>query len=109
MGLTDGYNEAAEMLRQAQHDCAEARSKFQLISPEISIIMRFNFFSRNSAPTVNHEGAAAFTLTPEVELYAAVATATLGDQFYETADTRLVRLRELVAKNNPVFVAQLAV
>jgi len=71
--------------------------------------MRFNFFSRNSAPTVNHEGAAAFTLTPEVELYAAVATAALGDQFYETADTRLVRLRELVAKNNPVFVAQLAV
>ena len=71
--------------------------------------MRFNFFSRNSAPTVNHEGAAAFTLTPQVELYAAVATAALSDQFYETADTRLQRLRELVAKNDPLFVAQLAV
>ena len=71
--------------------------------------MRFNSLSRNSAPTVTHEGAAAFMLTPEVELYAAVATAALGDQFYETADTRLVRLRELVAKNNPVLVAQLAV
>ena len=102
-------NGAGEMLQQAQHDRAEAHFKSQLPSPKIPTIMRFNFLSRNSAPTVNHEGAAAFTLTPEVELYAAVATATLGDQFYETADTRLVRLRELVAKNNPVFVAQLAV
>jgi 60 kDa SS-A/Ro ribonucleoprotein len=65
--------------------------------------MRFNFFSRNSAPTVNHEGAPAYILTPQVELYAAVATAALSDQFYETADTRLQRLRELVAKNDPVF------
>ena len=71
--------------------------------------MRFNFFSRNSAPTVNHEGAPAFTLTPQLELYAAVATAALSDQFYEHADTRLQRLRELVAKNEPRFVAQLAV
>ncbi|MBD2770035.1 TROVE domain-containing protein [Hymenobacter sp. BT664] len=72
--------------------------------------MRFNsFFSRKSAPTVNHEGAAAFTLTPQIELYAAVATAALSDQFYEKADTRLQRLRELVARNEPTFVAQLAV
>ncbi|HEX8656678.1 MAG TPA: TROVE domain-containing protein [Hymenobacter sp.] len=71
--------------------------------------MRFNFFSRNGADTVNHEGAAAFTLTPQVALYAAVATAALSDQFYEKADTRLQRLRELVAQNDPVFVAQLAV
>ncbi|GAA4371257.1 TROVE domain-containing protein [Hymenobacter saemangeumensis] len=72
--------------------------------------MRFNFFTRNSLPdTVNHEGAAAYTLTPQMELYAAVATAALGEQFYETADTRLQRLRALVAKNDPRFVAQLAV
>jgi hypothetical protein len=71
--------------------------------------MRFNFFSRNGADTLNHEGAAAFTLTPPVALYAAVATAALSDQFYEKADTRLQRLRELVAQNDPVFVAQLAV
>ncbi len=71
--------------------------------------MRFNFFSRNSAPTVNHEGAATFTLMPQMELYAAVATAALSDQFYEKANTRLARLRELVGKNEPLFVAQLAV
>jgi 60 kDa SS-A/Ro ribonucleoprotein len=72
--------------------------------------MRFNLTFRKAQPdTVNHEGAAAFTLTPQLELYAAVATAALSDQFYEQADTRLARLRELVARNDPTFVAQLAV
>ncbi|UOG73172.1 TROVE domain-containing protein [Hymenobacter tibetensis] len=72
--------------------------------------MRFNFTFRKAQPnTVNHEGAPAFTLTPQLELYAAVATAALSDQFYEKADTRLARLRELVARNDPTFVAQLAV
>ncbi|MDO7875789.1 TROVE domain-containing protein [Hymenobacter sp. ASUV-10] len=71
--------------------------------------MRFNFFSRNNAQTVNHAGAEAYVLTPQLELYAAVATASLNDQYYEKADTRLLRLRELIAKNNPQFVAQLAV
>jgi hypothetical protein len=73
--------------------------------------MRFNFNFRKAppAPVRNHEGAPAYVLTPALELYAAVATAALSDQFYEKADTRLVRLRELVAKNEPQFVARLAV
>jgi len=57
----------------------------------------------------NHENALAFALTPARELYAAVATAALSDQFYESADTRLVRLRALVARSDPQFVARLAV
>ncbi|MGY2132154.1 TROVE domain-containing protein [Hymenobacter sp. HD11105] len=71
--------------------------------------MRFNFTLRRNESVRNHEGAAAFALTPQLELYAAVATAALSDQFYETADTRLLRLRELVARNDPEFVARLAV
>jgi 60 kDa SS-A/Ro ribonucleoprotein len=72
--------------------------------------MRFNFkFRTAAAPVRNHEGAPANPLTPALELYAAVATAALSDQFYETANTRLTRLRELVAKNEPRFVAQLTV
>ena len=72
--------------------------------------MRFNLPFRKSQPdTVNHAGAAAFTLPPALELYAAVATTALADQFYETADTRRARLRELVAQCEPRFVAQLAV
>ncbi len=42
--------------------------------------MRFNFFSRTTAAlTTNHEGAPAFALTPQLALYAAVATAALSD------------------------------
>ena len=72
--------------------------------------MRFNFTLRpKAAPVRNHEGAPAYTLTPALELYAAVATAALSDQFYEAADTRLERLRGLIARNDPHLVARLAV
>ena len=71
--------------------------------------MKFNHHTKNTPLRVNHEGAAAYTLTPALELYAAVVTASLSDQFYEGADDRLVRIRALIAKNDPRFVAQLAV
>ncbi|WP_426491586.1 TROVE domain-containing protein [Hymenobacter sp. 102] len=71
--------------------------------------MRFNYTPVPAATAVNHAGAPAYVLTPALELYAAVATAGLQDQFYEKADTRLARLRHLVAHNDARFVAQLAV
>ncbi|MDU0372713.1 TROVE domain-containing protein [Hymenobacter endophyticus] len=70
--------------------------------------MRFNQLLPTT-PVLNHAGAPAYALTPALELYAAVATAGLSNQFYEKADTRLARLRVLVAQNEPLFVAQLAV
>ena len=69
--------------------------------------MKFNLM-RKVKTVVNHEGAKAFVLTPQLELYTAVATAALNDQFYEKADEKLNRLRELIAKNDPAFVAKLA-
>ncbi|HWB27116.1 MAG TPA: TROVE domain-containing protein [Chitinophagaceae bacterium] len=71
--------------------------------------MRFNFLRGTKNETLNYEGAKAFTLTPQLELYTAVATAALSDNFYENADARLKRLQELVAKNDAVFTAKLAV
>lgn len=77
--------------------------------------MRFNIFKTENKtvaaikPTVNHENAPAYTLTPEVELYTAVATAGLSDNFYEKAGNKLERIQSLIAKNNPEFVAKLAV
>jgi len=74
--------------------------------------MRFNFFQPKAslAPaTLNHEGALAFKLDARTELYAAVVTAALQDNFYEKADGRLDRIKELVAQNDPAFVAKLAV
>jgi hypothetical protein len=44
-----------------------------------------------------------------MELYTLVAVASLNDQFYENAEDKLNRLRQLIAKNDPVFVAKLAV
>lgn len=72
--------------------------------------MKFNFaFKSKAKETVNYEGAKAFVLTPQLELYTAVATAGLSDQLYEKQSDKLIRLRELIAKNDPAFVAKLAI
>ena len=57
----------------------------------------------------NHEGAQAWALSPELELYTAVVTASLSDTFYEKQDKRVERITELVGKVDPEFVAKLAV
>lgn len=71
--------------------------------------MKFNVFKRNANVVNNYEGAKAYQLTPEMELYSAVVTAGLSDTFYEKSDTRLARIQELMLKNNPEYVAKLAV
>ncbi len=74
--------------------------------------MKFNLFSRttHTAPQIsNHEGTPAYALSPEMELYTTVVTWSLNDSFYEKDETRLLRLRELIVKCNPVFVGKLAV
>jgi len=73
-------------------------------------MMKFNLkMGSKEKQTVNYEGEKAFVLTPQLELYTAVATAALSDQFYEKAVDKLQRLRELIAKNDAEFVAKLAV
>ncbi|MFT3703498.1 MAG: TROVE domain-containing protein [Agriterribacter sp.] len=72
--------------------------------------MKFNFKMGNKQnEVVNYEGEKGFSLTPQLELYTAVATAGLSDQFYEKATDKLQRLRALIAKNDEEFVAKLAV
>jgi len=71
--------------------------------------MRFNFLRGAQKETLNYEGAKAFTLTPQLELYTAVATAALNDNFYEKADTQLERIKQLIAKNDALFTAKLAI
>ncbi|MFC6998881.1 TROVE domain-containing protein [Rufibacter roseus] len=75
--------------------------------------MRFNFFKPKTkateADTLNYEGALAWKMDPKAELYAATVTASLQNTFYQTAGARLERLQELVAQNEPEFVAKLAV
>jgi hypothetical protein len=71
--------------------------------------MKFNLLSKLKNQTVNHEGAKAFTLSPEMELYTAVVTWSLNDSFYEKDEARLVRLQKLITACDPLFVGKLAV
>jgi len=59
--------------------------------------------------TVNLAGGAAFSMNPEMELVHAVLTTFLEDKYYEKGEDRVARIKSLIAKNDPVFVAQLAV
>jgi len=71
--------------------------------------MKFNLRrSKISTNTVNYEGAPAFVLTAPLELYAAVTTASLNDQYYADTNDRITRLRMLIAQNDPSFVAKLS-
>ncbi|MEL6131803.1 MAG: TROVE domain-containing protein [Bacteroidota bacterium] len=74
--------------------------------------MKFNQYTTRSKRTKNHEGADSFMLDVKQELYTAVVTTTLGGNFYEKADQRLVRIQGLIkkiAQTDPDFVAKLAV
>lgn len=71
--------------------------------------MKFNMFKKGASIVKNYEGAKAYKMTQELELYAAVVTAGLSDNFYEKGETRLERLQELILKNDPEYVAKLAI
>ena len=72
--------------------------------------MSYNEQLRCDYLTTNHEGAIAWRMTPEWELYTTVVT-TIGveDKFYESGEDRVRRIADLVRKVKPEFVAQLAV
>ena len=57
----------------------------------------------------NYEGAKAYAMTPEMELYTAVVTCALSDKNYESGNERMQRISELIKQVDPVFVAKLAV
>ncbi|MGY3795865.1 TROVE domain-containing protein [Aquimarina sp. 433] len=71
--------------------------------------MKFNVFTKSKNEVRNYQGAKAFRLSPEMELYTAVVNSTLEKTNYEATNDRLERIIKLVQKNDPYFVAQLAV
>ena len=50
--------------------------------------MKFNSMIMEPRTILNHEGELAYRLSPEMELYTAVVTASLSDKFYEQAANR---------------------
>lgn len=71
--------------------------------------MKFNEKAKEMNLTLNHEGAMAYRMSAEMELYTTVVTSMLNDNFYENGDDRIMRIRKLVEKTDPRFVACLAV
>lgn len=71
--------------------------------------MKFNVLKRSTKATTNYEGAKAYRMSPEMELYTAVVTASLSNKFYEKQEDTLKRIVELIGKVDPRFVAKLAI
>ncbi|MVT10032.1 TROVE domain-containing protein [Chitinophaga tropicalis] len=71
--------------------------------------MKFNLSTNAAKGTKNYMGATAYRLTPEMELYTAVATCVVDDSYYEKQEERLDRIRQLIAQCSPAFVAKLAI
>lgn len=71
--------------------------------------MNYNAQIKNQAVIMNHEGAKAYSMSAEMELYTAVVTTMLSDLHYEKVDERVSRIAELITKVDPMFVAQLSV
>lgn len=70
---------------------------------------KFNTIVKESSLILNHEGAEAYKLSPETELYAAVVTSSFSNKFYETAEEQIERMSRLISKCDHTFIAQLAV
>ena len=70
---------------------------------------KFNQTTKEKDVVENHEGAVAYSLSPEMELYSAVVTSMLSNKFYETENETLERIKGLIKKVSPEFVGKLAV
>ena len=47
---------------------------------------KFNTIIKEKSATLNHEGAEAFSMSAEMELYTAVVTTSLSNKFYGSSD-----------------------
>lgn len=70
---------------------------------------RFSEKKKGVNTTVNYEGEVAYKLTPKMELYTLVCTASLQKKFYTDENEAIERLRELLPKVPFEFSAKLAI
>jgi len=71
--------------------------------------MKFNNKRKNLRKGYNYEGGVSYDLSKEMALYSRVCTSFIENKFYESADTQIAELRELVSSVNPEFVCKLAI
>ena len=70
---------------------------------------RFNSNTQNPRKTTNLAGGVAFSLTPEMDLYTRVCTASLQNKFYTSANEDLESIRKLIKEVDPDLVCKLAI
>ncbi len=70
---------------------------------------RFNVSTKDQNVTTNYEGAKVYKISPEMELYTAICTASLQNKFYESTDNFIQRLRNLLNQVDSNFAQKLAV
>ena len=70
---------------------------------------RFNQKAEAEKTITNAAGGDAYKQSPEMELVSILLTSFANEQFYRSAKDSFERLKELIAKCNPKFVAQAAV
>lgn len=61
-----------------------------------------------SKKTTNLAGGSAIKHSPDMELVVSVLSTFLEDKFYESGDERIARIKNLIARATPAFVAKLA-
>ena len=71
--------------------------------------MKYNEIVKKENEVLNHEGAKAFRMSPEMELYTAAVSSALCGKFYESSKDFVERVSRLISQVDPKFVAQLAV
>lgn len=71
--------------------------------------MSYNSILNKEKEKRNYENGKAYAMLPELELYSAVVTTLVADNYYEKTDGRLERISSLIKKVSPLFVAQLAI
>ena len=71
--------------------------------------MRFSEKKKGVNTTVNYEGEVAYKLTPKMELYTLVCTASLQKKFYTDENEAIERLRTLLPEVPVEFSAKLAI
>lgn len=71
--------------------------------------MSYNSILNKEKEKRNYENDKAYAMLPELELYSAVVTTLVADNYYEKTDGRLERISSLIKKVSPLFVAQLAI
>ncbi len=71
--------------------------------------MKFNILKKKAGLTTNKEKQKAYKMTPEMELYTTVVTASLANKFYDSQKETVDRIVKLIKQVDPVFVAKLAI